>query len=1182
MNRIAGRLWVKVFVKAHIRAVWNKLNNMTDYDDPSSAFESLIRLTSTDSSYCDLLGVMVDTISPESPMASWFLYHIIDLAALPSQQTIRRLSQELLSKCSPGGLARLRTRKRCRPTAALVWGVLASRLAGELSTVLFSEEVCDCLLNNIEYDADMLCKVFSIIALEKFALTGPCKIRIMQRPIQTILRGVASMSTFGLTNQDEIAGIRQAKLCADWALRKVFYDIPTQTRRSYSTGPRSPTQDHFGSNSSSSTSPNAARGSMSSSGSMSMGSEKSLAPKNSHIKVMLNITEGPRHWKISEDGLMVRNDGSSFESIRATVSVTCGKWYYEVTVLTSGIMQIGWATPQCRFCPDEGTGVGDDLFGFSYDGCRNLLWANGESTHYGDSGSWRPGDVLGFYLDVDNSQLECFLNGVPLGSTTPFASIGHFQDQAAAGYFPAFSVTPLQQIELNFGASPFRYAPARPWRNLNDHGTLTPELREAITKSGASDLASKLNLDPETGLRVAIVTEQEIDYSPMCRTRIFQRQMIPTPSGSTEASVPGSCSSGGDGSGLCISGVSGSFSAPQLNAQGDIVCSEASLPILADRPLTAAEAAAHRLSRQQSMMATSSSATSMPMSSSSSSSAAAMGDNANVSSTVHAEEQDREEKEKVKEKELTDTNRSVDDIFSPPCTTYFRFLNAPTTSAATAGSRHPMTSNHQLATTHSSTYSSDSGESLTLATSTSMPTLLSPMPSSSSASQVPAHAMKDDGEEGNSDSRASDVAIMEEEGYHDEEEEDALMDPAEDASPRSISSLDSFGSGREASLDEVMERGVPDFPDASTLSSHRNSISTSMASLSSVAGLVGGGVVSGGVVVSSSSSSSSSSSNSIGGHGSGDSSSGSNSNSSIISMGSGGGSGNIAAPLPLQDALPLPSPAQRPLPPLMPSQHALRAQSSSSSSSSSSTASTASAPLSFPPGHHHPHHHPFHHHHHHQHQHQHHQHHSHHHHHHMYQHHHHNPFQHHQSQHPLVACEPASSVAVGSSSSTSSSSVGRRSSLADDMRLLLQQQGILPAQQAPQSPMIGTAAIMQQPHGSRGNVRVGPMEQPASSSLSSSLSSSSFADTGSQQRLPTSGVVLEQQVGYMRLAEVGLLSSSSSSPPDSLSPLPTLASLTTAFGNNNMSSGGAGGSGAGGASRPGGRRASLPANRLEM
>lgn len=81
----------------------------------------------------------------------------------------------------------------------------------------------------------------------------------------------------------------------------------------------------------------------------------------SNINVMLNTLDATRHWKISEDGLSVRNDGSTFESIRATKNVSQGKWYYEVTLVTAGIMQIGWASVHCQFSPDEGTGVGDDI-----------------------------------------------------------------------------------------------------------------------------------------------------------------------------------------------------------------------------------------------------------------------------------------------------------------------------------------------------------------------------------------------------------------------------------------------------------------------------------------------------------------------------------------------------------------------------------------------------------------------------------------------------------------------------------------------------------------------------------------------------------------------------------------------------------------------------------------------------
>lgn len=88
---------------------------------------------------------------------------------------------------------------------------------------------------------------------------------------------------------------------------------------------------------------------------------KPQGAKVSNINVMLNTLDATRHWKLSEDGLSIRNDGSTFESIRATKSVTCGKWFYEVKLVTAGIMQIGWATVHCQFSPEDGTGVGDDI-----------------------------------------------------------------------------------------------------------------------------------------------------------------------------------------------------------------------------------------------------------------------------------------------------------------------------------------------------------------------------------------------------------------------------------------------------------------------------------------------------------------------------------------------------------------------------------------------------------------------------------------------------------------------------------------------------------------------------------------------------------------------------------------------------------------------------------------------------
>ncbi|KAF9949484.1 RING finger and SPRY domain-containing protein 1 [Mortierella alpina] len=411
------------------------------------------------------------------------------MAALPSQQTTRRMSQQLLSKCDPGGLARLRSKKKNKPAAALIWSMLANRLAGEMSSTLFSDAVCNCLLNNIEHDPDMTCKVFSIIALEKFSLTGPCKARIMQTSIRRLLRETANMSTYGLTDKEEIAGVLQAKFCAEWSLRNIFRDVAETENDMLARESLSPSD----------------------------AGKRTVDSNSTNINVMLNTLDATRHWKISEDGLSIRNDGSTFESIRATQSVTCGKWYYEVTLVTAGIMQLGWATVHCQFSPEDGTGVGDDVFGFAYDGCRRLIWADGESEPYGDVEAWRPGDVLGFYLDIDNAQMECFINGGSLGVISPFLK-DHFSIQATVGYYPAFSFTSFQQATVNFGATPFKYPPALPWRNLNEQGTITSETRSAIVRPRGDSVYGRIQLDPVTGVRLPTMPEEEgdVDYSLLC------------------------------------------------------------------------------------------------------------------------------------------------------------------------------------------------------------------------------------------------------------------------------------------------------------------------------------------------------------------------------------------------------------------------------------------------------------------------------------------------------------------------------------------------------------------------------------------------------------------------------------------------------------------------------------------
>lgn len=127
-----------------------------------------------------------------------------------------------------------------------------------------------------------------------------------------------------------------------------------------------------------------------------------------------------------------RCDASSFESVRCTFCVDSGVWYYEVTAVTSGVMQIGWATKDSKFlnhvlalgdlnvqrfqlpvlpwmraqvlsCASvlqEGYGIGDDEYSCAYDGCRQLIWYNARSKPHSHpcwkEGRWHQKEVHNF------------------------------------------------------------------------------------------------------------------------------------------------------------------------------------------------------------------------------------------------------------------------------------------------------------------------------------------------------------------------------------------------------------------------------------------------------------------------------------------------------------------------------------------------------------------------------------------------------------------------------------------------------------------------------------------------------------------------------------------------------------------------------------------------------------------
>ncbi|KAH9394552.1 PREDICTED: RING finger and SPRY domain-containing protein 1-like [Rhagoletis zephyria] len=179
----------------------------------------------------------------------------------------------------------------------------------------------------------------------------------------------------------------------------------------------------------------------------------------SNLNAILNVKDKTEFIKLSSNGLSARCDTSTFECVRATFPVSTGCYYYEAIILTSGIMQIGWATKATNFRNDEGIGVGDDRNSIAFDGCRSVIWHN--TTHYKHGLSrWNTGDVVGCLLDVENRKFIFYLNGKKVEINRKIAQKLnlHFSDQP---YYAAASLMSYQQVYFNFGQAPFKYPPKK-------------------------------------------------------------------------------------------------------------------------------------------------------------------------------------------------------------------------------------------------------------------------------------------------------------------------------------------------------------------------------------------------------------------------------------------------------------------------------------------------------------------------------------------------------------------------------------------------------------------------------------------------------------------------------------------------------------------------------------------------
>lgn len=373
-----------------------------------------------------VLNSLIRSIPNDEPLGPSAITLFIDHCPLPSKKAVSTFISDLnLSKNDEN--CGEKSRKRHRNICAVL-GHLSENLSAPFSRIILTDEVLEFLTGALQAEKCVTSSastnaLFSLIALEKMAVIRENKEKILSTNIKEWLHDLEKF----YVSEDHKK--RQVGFLAQWLLDNIF--IFEDRPFSYET------------------------------------------TDVANINVMLNDKDVSEYLKISPDGLEARSDAPSFESVRCTYSVDRGVWFYEVTVVTSGVMQIGWATKNSKFLNHDGFGIGDDEYSFSYDGCRQLLWYQAQS-HSHSHPSWKEGDILGLLLDIDNYEVIFYLNGDPL---PPAKSLFY---SAKSGFFAAASFMSFQQCRFNFGSKPFKFPPPdKNFSTFNDVAIL-PESEKMI------------------------------------------------------------------------------------------------------------------------------------------------------------------------------------------------------------------------------------------------------------------------------------------------------------------------------------------------------------------------------------------------------------------------------------------------------------------------------------------------------------------------------------------------------------------------------------------------------------------------------------------------------------------------------------------------------------------------------
>ena len=162
---------------------------------------------------------------------------------------------------------------------------------------------------------------------------------------------------------------------------------------------------------------------------------------------------------MSDGNLKVSHTGAVWNADRATVGVSSGKWYWEVTVnvvgftFAGGVMKTELAILNNTF-PGNSSYPSGSSFGYYFTGGKYGAGLNNAA--YG--ASYTNGDTIGTALDLDAGTITFYKNGVSQG--VAFTGL-------SGEFAPATGLYNTSNHDVNFGQRPFRYTPPTGYKKLN-------------------------------------------------------------------------------------------------------------------------------------------------------------------------------------------------------------------------------------------------------------------------------------------------------------------------------------------------------------------------------------------------------------------------------------------------------------------------------------------------------------------------------------------------------------------------------------------------------------------------------------------------------------------------------------------------------------------------------------------